>query len=265
MIAGRLHWRPAGARPPGRVGLAAFDFPDGTLILTEAGTAARARSTWCAARRACRPRPRRPRRPRRRAAAFRAALRRRAAHAQARAHRPPPLQRHRQRLLRRDPAPCSPVSGADDGSAERRGARAASRRGARGAHRVDRAALGGGASRVSRRRSPPSGREWPSTGGTASPARSAARRSSASSTPRTRRTTARPARPAGGSWPTAPVTAAQRGLAAHAGGAGGGPPPAPDGAGRAEARPLRPASGSPDETGGPGGDPRRRIPVGCSA
>jgi formamidopyrimidine-DNA glycosylase len=42
MIAGRLHWRPAGARPPGRVGLAALDFPGGTLILTEAGTRRRA-------------------------------------------------------------------------------------------------------------------------------------------------------------------------------------------------------------------------------
>src|SRR5262245_43255297 len=35
MIAGRLHWKPPGAKPPGRVGLAAFDFPDGTLVLTE--------------------------------------------------------------------------------------------------------------------------------------------------------------------------------------------------------------------------------------
>jgi formamidopyrimidine-DNA glycosylase len=42
MIAGRLHWRPAGARPPGRVGLAALDFSSGTLILTEAGTTRRA-------------------------------------------------------------------------------------------------------------------------------------------------------------------------------------------------------------------------------
>ena len=42
MIAGRLHWRPAGARPPGRVGLAALDFGDGTLTLTEAGTRRRA-------------------------------------------------------------------------------------------------------------------------------------------------------------------------------------------------------------------------------
>jgi formamidopyrimidine-DNA glycosylase len=42
MIAGRLHWKPAGARPPGKIGLAAFDFSTGTLILTEAGTRKRA-------------------------------------------------------------------------------------------------------------------------------------------------------------------------------------------------------------------------------
>ena len=42
MIAGRLHWRPAGARLAGRVGLAALDFPGGTLTLTEAGTRRRA-------------------------------------------------------------------------------------------------------------------------------------------------------------------------------------------------------------------------------
>jgi formamidopyrimidine-DNA glycosylase len=42
MIAGRLHWKPPGARPPGRRGLAAFDFDAGTLLLTEAGTRRRA-------------------------------------------------------------------------------------------------------------------------------------------------------------------------------------------------------------------------------
>jgi formamidopyrimidine-DNA glycosylase len=42
MIAGRLHWRSREARPPARVGLAALDFPGGTLVLTEAGTARRA-------------------------------------------------------------------------------------------------------------------------------------------------------------------------------------------------------------------------------
>ncbi len=36
MIAGRLRWRKRGAKPPGRMGLAALDFPGGTLLLTEA-------------------------------------------------------------------------------------------------------------------------------------------------------------------------------------------------------------------------------------
>jgi len=42
MIAGRLHWKPRGAKPPGKVGLAAFDFTTGTLMLTEAGSKKRA-------------------------------------------------------------------------------------------------------------------------------------------------------------------------------------------------------------------------------
>jgi formamidopyrimidine-DNA glycosylase len=42
MIAGRLHWKAAGAKVPGKIGLAAFDFSTGTLTLTEAGTKKRA-------------------------------------------------------------------------------------------------------------------------------------------------------------------------------------------------------------------------------
>jgi formamidopyrimidine-DNA glycosylase len=42
MIAGRLRWRAPGAKLPGRIGLAAFDFENGSLILTEAGTKRRA-------------------------------------------------------------------------------------------------------------------------------------------------------------------------------------------------------------------------------
>jgi formamidopyrimidine-DNA glycosylase len=42
MIAGRLHWRTPGAKLAGRNSLAAFDFPDGSLVLTEAGTKRRA-------------------------------------------------------------------------------------------------------------------------------------------------------------------------------------------------------------------------------
>jgi formamidopyrimidine-DNA glycosylase len=42
MIAGRLHWKAAGAKLAGRNALAAFDFSSGTLVLTEAGTKRRA-------------------------------------------------------------------------------------------------------------------------------------------------------------------------------------------------------------------------------
>jgi formamidopyrimidine-DNA glycosylase len=42
MIAGRLRWRERGGKLPGKLGLAAFDFPNGTLILTEASTKKRA-------------------------------------------------------------------------------------------------------------------------------------------------------------------------------------------------------------------------------
>lgn len=42
MIAGRLHWRPPNVRLAGRQNLAAFDFPRGSLTLTEAGSKRRA-------------------------------------------------------------------------------------------------------------------------------------------------------------------------------------------------------------------------------
>ena len=42
MIAGRLHWRPRQAKLSGRQSLAAFDFPNGSLVITEAGTKRRA-------------------------------------------------------------------------------------------------------------------------------------------------------------------------------------------------------------------------------
>jgi len=42
MIAGRLHWRSPGTKLAGRQNLAAFDFPNGSLVLTEAGTKRRA-------------------------------------------------------------------------------------------------------------------------------------------------------------------------------------------------------------------------------
>ena len=42
MLAGRLHWRAPGVKLSGRNNLAAFDFADGSLVLTEAGTKRRA-------------------------------------------------------------------------------------------------------------------------------------------------------------------------------------------------------------------------------
>jgi formamidopyrimidine-DNA glycosylase len=42
MIAGRFHWKSKGAKVARKYGQAAFDFPDGTLLLTEAGTKKRA-------------------------------------------------------------------------------------------------------------------------------------------------------------------------------------------------------------------------------
>src|SRR5438105_4125473 len=42
MIAGRLHWKPPAAKLPGKVGLALFEFANGTLVLTEAGSKKRA-------------------------------------------------------------------------------------------------------------------------------------------------------------------------------------------------------------------------------
>lgn len=42
MIAGRLHWKPSGAKLSGKYQLAAFDFADGSLVLTEAGAKRRA-------------------------------------------------------------------------------------------------------------------------------------------------------------------------------------------------------------------------------
>jgi formamidopyrimidine-DNA glycosylase len=45
MIAGHFRWLKPGAKIPGRLGLAAFDFENGTLVLTEAGTQRRASIT----------------------------------------------------------------------------------------------------------------------------------------------------------------------------------------------------------------------------
>ena len=124
MIAGRLHWKPRGAKAGGRADLAAFEFPTGTLTLTEAGTKRRASLHLV------------------RGAAnldeFRRgglevldatvdAIRRAASlgesHGEAVAHRSATVQRNRQCLLGRDPAPRQAVAGQAHVASERRGDR----------------------------------------------------------------------------------------------------------------------------------------------
>ncbi len=104
MIAGRLRWKPPGTKLPRRSGLAAFDFADGTLVLTEAGSKRRAslylvegesglggaRSRWARSARG-RPRP------------VPVSVAVAATHAEAFADRPEALLRYRQRLLGRNP------------------------------------------------------------------------------------------------------------------------------------------------------------------
>ena len=48
MIAGRFRWEARGARAPGRIGLAAFDFPTGTLLMTACARATSAPSSGIA-------------------------------------------------------------------------------------------------------------------------------------------------------------------------------------------------------------------------
>ena len=49
MVAGRLHWHSPGKAIPRKYGLAAFDFPQGTMLMTEAGTKRRAKRRPAAA------------------------------------------------------------------------------------------------------------------------------------------------------------------------------------------------------------------------
>ena len=123
MIAGRFKWKPFGTGIPGRIGLAAFDFEDaGTLILTEASSKKRASIHVVRGKKDLMEIHGRgglevldakfgP---------FAARLRDENPHAEALAHRPSPLQRHRQRLLRRDLASCTDVAGAAHVEARRR-------------------------------------------------------------------------------------------------------------------------------------------------
>jgi formamidopyrimidine-DNA glycosylase len=112
MIAGRLHWREHDAKLPGKNAPAAFDFSNGTLVLTEAGSQKRA-SLHVVAGEQCLQAldARRHRCVRRRSPLVLPCAHLSQSHAQARPHRSAPVQRHWQRILRRDSAPRTPVSG----------------------------------------------------------------------------------------------------------------------------------------------------------
>ena len=121
MIAGRFRWKERGAPIPGKVGLAAFDFAAGTLILTEAGSKRQA-SLYIvrgeAALAAHDPGGLEVIDRRRRGVRGRAAPGE--SHHQARADRSASAERHRQRLLGRDPARGEDVADAPDAADERR-------------------------------------------------------------------------------------------------------------------------------------------------
>ena len=118
MIAGRLHWKPPGAKLSGKGHLAALRFP-GRIAAAHRGRHEAPGVALGA------PRPRRlegarPGRPRSRIGHARRIPRRarpREPHAQARPGRPARLQRDRQRLLRRDPPPRPTLSAPPDAQA----------------------------------------------------------------------------------------------------------------------------------------------------
>ena len=103
MIAGRFHWKPKGAKIARKYGQAAFDFPNGTLLLTEAGTKKRASIHLVHGEAAVREHdPGGLERLRCEPRAIPRSAHARKSHLETLAHRSPSIQRDRQRLLRRD-------------------------------------------------------------------------------------------------------------------------------------------------------------------
>jgi formamidopyrimidine-DNA glycosylase len=105
MISGRLHWRAAGIAIPKRVGLAAFDFAGGSLLLTEASTKQRAALHLLADAASLRSLDGGGIEPLSMSTEALAECYQRRPHAQARPHRPAAVRGHRQLALGRDPPP----------------------------------------------------------------------------------------------------------------------------------------------------------------
>ena len=196
MIAGRLHWRDLDPRkgPPklgGRNNLAAFDFPHGSLVLTEAGTKRRASLHLVQGEQAlASPRPRRPRRLLHSPRSLPRRPHRRKPHPQASPHRPAHPLRHRQRLLRRDPPRRPTLSHHTNPQAHAEEWQRLFTATRETLQTLDRPASTPKPKNLSPKKSPPSAPRWPSTAASANPARAAAHPSSASATPTTKPTTA---------------------------------------------------------------------------
>ena len=121
MIAGRLQWRTVGAKlPPKGSILATFHFPNGVLVLTEAGTTRRASMHLVRGEAGLAEFDRGGLEVLDATLAeFSARLTEREPHAQARARRSATVQRHRQRVLGRDSASRAAVAGDADVAADR--------------------------------------------------------------------------------------------------------------------------------------------------
>ena len=122
MIAGRFHWKDAARAPvPKKVGLAAFDVPGATLLLTEASPKKRAALHVVATEEELVALSRGGVEPLEAdLATFARGSPLREPHRQAGADRPASLQRHRERLLRRDPPRGADVPVRADAEARRR-------------------------------------------------------------------------------------------------------------------------------------------------
>src|SRR5256714_12085792 len=138
MIAGRLRWTRPGAPMPGRLGLAAFDFPAGTLLLTEAEQTPRLAVSRPRRGGPRRPRPRRHRRARGRPRRVPSDAHARVPHPQARPYRSAPVFRHRERVRGRGPARGEAVTAQADHPAPRSGGRRTPPRYARHVGHLDR-------------------------------------------------------------------------------------------------------------------------------
>ncbi len=147
MVAGRLHWKKKPGKVGGRGAVAAFDFADGSLVLSEASTKKRASLHFVAGRAALADFDRGGIEVAGRAArSVSRGADPREPHAEARADRSAALLGHRQRLLRRDPASREALARQAHAAAVGRGDRSSPFRDPGGSDGVDGAARrrGGG-------------------------------------------------------------------------------------------------------------------------